>query len=143
MKLIESYHSNVNGYTPFLITEKWQIAQLNYNDVNRFFNVHRLDVHHYTDESFILIKGTVVLIAAQIDVNGITFDLSLLETGVVYNIPTNCWHNLMMSEDAEVIIVENASTHLSDFEYYNLDKLQEQQLNAEVKSLLKVHGKYE
>lgn len=137
MKLIDCYNYVGNGYNPYLIVQGWQIAQLNYSEENKFYSIHKMDVHHQTDEAFILQKGTVVLIAARIEKNNITFELELLIKGKTYNIPAKCWHNLMMSEEAEVIIVENANTHLSDFEFYALSPVQKNSLNQQVYELLK------
>ncbi len=136
MKLIDCYSYEGNGYNPYLIAQGWQIAQLNYSEENKFYSIHKMDVHHQTDEAFILQKGTVILIAAHIEEDNITFELELLTKAKTYNIPAECWHNLMMSEDAEVIIVETANTHLSDFEYYALSPAQKNKLDQKVCELL-------
>lgn len=136
MELIDLYYHEGSGYNPYLITQSWQIAQLNYSEENKFFNIYRMDVHHQTDEAFILTKGTVVLIAAHIEGENILFEPEVLIKGKTYNIPAGCWHNLMMSEDAEVIIVENTNTHLMDFEFYDLSSIQKENLDQRVRELL-------
>ena len=135
-ELIEVYRHDGAGYNPYLITSLWQVAQLNHSQENAFYGICRMDVHHHTDESFVLLKGTVVLIAASIAGEEVEFAPELMQYGRTYNIPENCWHNLMMSEDAEVLVVENAHTHEADFEFHYLSDEQIDTLNGMVRTLL-------
>lgn len=135
---VELYSHEGVGYNPFLITTRWQVAQLNFQESNSFYGIHRMDIHHFTDEVFILTKGEIVLITASItDGKEIEFDLQLMKPNITYNVPAKCWHNLMMSEDAQVIIVENDNTHLWDFEFYDLSSEQKAALDEQVKRLLR------
>lgn len=136
MKMVDSYRHDGEGYNPYLIAQGWQVAQLNHSEENRFYNINRMDVHHHTDEAFIMLNGTVVLIAARIVGEDVEFEPVLLKPGITYNIPAECWHNLMMSEDAAVLIVESANTHLGDFEYYNLTETQIDRLNSQVRQII-------
>ena len=58
-----------------------------------------------------------------------------MKEGIVYNIPKGVWHNIALSTDAEVFIVENSNTHLSDFEYYYLSEKMIQRLNSLIDSV--------
>jgi mannose-6-phosphate isomerase-like protein (cupin superfamily) len=127
-KLIEEYTHTGQGYNPFLIREKWQIAQLNYEPAYAPDALRKLDVHHKTDEAFILLQGEAVLIAASINGKGVELELSKMKPNVLYNIPKGCWHNIALWKGAKVLIIEDENTHLGDFEFYYLDEEEREKL---------------
>ena len=135
-QLIERYEYTGQGYNPYLIVPHWQIAQLNYEEATGFYNLFKMDIHHHTDEVFILKKGLAVLIAACFQKEEIVFEPLIIQPGVVYNIPVNCWHNIMLEKDAEVFIVENAHTHEWDFEFYQLTAEEKEKMDKSVRYLL-------
>ena len=128
MKLIEKYRHKDEGYNPFLITEKWQVAQLNYSSELGVNSINKIDKHFKTDEVFILLKGTAVLITAEIHDEIVTFETCLMQEGITYNIPKLMWHSIALGKDAEVIIVEDNNTHIDDFEFFYLNKNQQREL---------------
>lgn len=70
MKIIDAYDYGGTGYAPFLIGDKWQVAFLNYAPEEALESIVKLDVHHYTDEVFVLLDGRAALIGAQVDDGG-------------------------------------------------------------------------
>jgi len=121
MKAIEKYIHEDTGYNPYLITGQWQVAKLNHLDGHGLDQIDKMEVHRKTDEVFILLCGTAVLIASsQPDGKG-AFEVVNMKLGVTYNIPTGVWHNIAMAPNAQMIIVENNNTHLNDVEYTPLD----------------------
>lgn len=62
----------------------------------------KIDVHHIKDETFLLMAGQAVLIAAEIQQNRIQYEVINIKPKVLYNIPKGCWHNVALSTDAEV-----------------------------------------
>ena len=131
--MIETYKIKENGYHPFLIREGWQVAQLNYMPEQHIDNIKKLDVHHLTDEVFVLLKGKAVLISAQIDREKVRFEVELMKPNITYNIPVDTWHNIAMEKGCEVLLVEKSNTHLGDFEFYPLNKEKKQEMDALVK----------
>jgi hypothetical protein len=79
--------------------------------------------------------GQAVLIAAVINEEGINFEVTNMRPKVLYNIPKGCWHNIAMSEDAEVLITEDANTHLGDYEFYYLNKEKQKEISELIKSV--------
>jgi mannose-6-phosphate isomerase-like protein (cupin superfamily) len=132
MKFIDCYQHESQGYNPFLITDRWQVALLNYAPAEALEAIDKLDVHHHTDEVFVLLRGRSALIAAEINHDIISYDVIDMQPNVVYNIPTNRWHKIAMLEGSQVLIVENNNTHLGDFEFYHLNEKQKQQLRNAV-----------
>jgi mannose-6-phosphate isomerase-like protein (cupin superfamily) len=122
MKLIEQYRIVDKGYHPFLIRDGWQVAQLNYTPEQKIGNIEKLDIHHLTDEVFILLKGKAVLIGATIIGEDVMFVAELMKPNVTYNIPADTWHNIAMRMDCEIIIVEKSNTHERDFEFFPLNE---------------------
>jgi len=136
-KLIEEYRHSKEGYKPYLIGPKWQVAQLNYMPELAPGAIKKIDVHHHTDETFLLLTGQAVLIAAEIQSNRIAFEVTHMKPGVLYNIPKGCWHNIALSRDAEVSITEDANTHLGDYEFHYLNMKEQKELYELIKSIWK------
>jgi mannose-6-phosphate isomerase-like protein (cupin superfamily) len=134
--MIETYQIQEKGYHPFLIREGWQVAQLNYMPEQDITNITRLDVHHLTDEVFVLLKGNAVLIAASIVDGYVDFKMELMKPNITYNIPKGTWHNIAMTKGCETLIVEKSNTHISDFEFYPLNETKLEELRSRVNELL-------
>lgn len=129
---IESFTINQPGYHPFLIREGWQLAQLNYTPSQHIDQITRLDVHLQTDEVFVALTGKAVLIAAEIKDGVPEFEVALLEHNKIYNIPQNVWHNIAMEPGSEVLIAEKSNTHISDFEFFDLNPEKRAELKKKV-----------
>jgi mannose-6-phosphate isomerase-like protein (cupin superfamily) len=134
-QLIEEYSYTEKGYKPCLITERWQAALLNYAEAQGFENIDKIEKHTQTDEIFVLLEGTATLIAAEKEDNNIRFKVKSLETGIIYNIPPDVWHNIAMDKDARIVIFENANTHLNDCTYHPLNEQQQKELYDILKQL--------
>jgi len=134
--LIETYTHPGEGYNPFFIKDNWQVAQLNYTPDQDIFGIKKMDKHGQTDEVFILLRGTAVLIAAEEHATGFTFQCVRMKPGITYNIPVNVWHNIATEKDAELIIVEKSNTHLGDFEYKPLSQQEKSGLNRQIQDTL-------
>jgi hypothetical protein len=111
-KLIEEYRHSNQGYNPYLIGPKWQVAQLNYQPDLAPGAIKKIDVHHHTNETFLLMDGQAVLIAAEILQNRIGFEVINMKPKVVYNIPK----------------AEDTNTHLGDYDYHYLNKEEQKEL---------------
>ena len=120
MSLIETYSTTKEGYHPFLIRESWQVAQLNYIEDQHIKNIDKIEVHHNTDEVFVLLKGKSILITVDLINEEPMFKADVMKPYFTYNIPQNVWHNIAMEKGSEVLIIEKSNTHLNDVEYLNL-----------------------
>ena len=78
----------------------WKIGMLRFSQ--RFSRFDRLERHLLTDEAFILLKGQAVLYTDKEQIQ--------MQTSVVYNVPKGEWHHIVVTEDADVLIVENSET---------------------------------
>ena len=102
----------------------------------RTTRITKIDVHQQTDEVFVLLKGTAVLIAASESGDLLNFECVNMEQGITYNIPVNTWHNIAMSRDAAVIIVERNDTHLGDFVFRQLTLAEQDELREKIRNSL-------
>ena len=134
--MIEKYKHEGEGYNPFLIADKWQVAQLNYAEGLGVHDLKRIDIHFLTDEAFILLNGTSILIAIEKNGDKLTFEAIKMKERVTYNIPKNMWHNIALESDAQVLIIEDANTHLGDYEFYYLNESQKQNMDACIQNAL-------
>lgn len=134
-KLIEEYSHSKEGYNPYLIGSKWQVAQLNYEPGLAPNAIKKIDVHHHTDETFLLMAGQAVLIAAEIQQKRMHYEVINMKPKVLYNIPKGCWHNIALSTDAEILITEDADTHLGDYEFHYLKEEDQKELYELIKSV--------
>lgn len=130
--MIETYYTKNHGYHPFLIRNGWQVAQLNYTPEQDIQNITRLDRHNQTDEAFILLRGDAVLVAAEVHEHGMEYHMEHLKPMVTYNIPRTVWHNIVMRENCEIIIVEKSNTHIDDFEHFDLEPSELQVFRSKV-----------
>lgn len=131
-ELIEAYFHKGDGYNPFFIRKDWQVAQLNYMKEQDQAGISKMDMHLLTDEIFILLRGSAVLIGATDENSVLTFECKKMLSGITYNIPVNTWHNIAMDKDASVIIVEKSNTHLGDFVFRVLNENESQRLNRQI-----------
>ena len=83
--------------------EGWKIGLLRYSE--RFSSLGVFERHTLTDEVFVLLEGEATLYLKDDAV--LTYPM---KKNTVYNIHKNVWHHIVVSEDATVLVVENANT---------------------------------
>ena len=62
-----------------------------------------------------------------------------MDIGKIYNIKLNCWHNIILSEDAHVIIIENQNTGEENTEHCLLRNGLQRLLRQKANSFLISH----
>jgi ureidoglycolate hydrolase len=141
MAIIEIYRQEGPGYNPFLVRDGWQVAQLNHLPEQDLYGIVKMDRHLLTDEAFILLKGSAVLIAGTEQGGAFVFEGNKMKMGVTYNIPVKQWHNIAMDKGAELIIVEKDHTHKGDYEFRQLTVPEKQALDTLITTLLNENDK--
>jgi hypothetical protein len=108
------------GYQPLIDYADWRVAILNYIDELRPDQNTRMERHMETDEVFVLMRGRTVLFmggnGAQVDV----ITPQVMEPGKLYNVKKGAWHNVLMTRDASILLVENRNTDDENSEYFYL-----------------------
>ena len=95
--------------------ESWRVAYIRYAERFNRANIHQLERHLLTDEIFVLLEGEATLIMGE-EKKEIP-----MEKGLIYNVRQAAWHGIYVSEDALVLIVENANTGRDNSEYMEIE----------------------
>ena len=101
-----------SGFCKAVHGGKWRIAFLNFAEKFREDNIRYLERHLETDEAFILLDGSAVLII------GTDMKKIKLEPHKIYNVKKNVWHNIILSESSKLLLVENEDTGKDNTEYF-------------------------
>ncbi len=124
MKELEILDYKGEGYFSPYSFEGWKVAFLNHAERFTSQGIAYLERHKETDEVFVLLSGqATLLIGAEIPEEKTSHSVPVqvhkneMEPGQLYIVKKNAWHNIMVSEDAKVLIVENADTCRENTEY--------------------------
>lgn len=104
---------------PVVAYEGWRVAFLNYAE--RFDRAHMayLEKHELTDEVFVLLCGEAVLYLADGD-EPKEIHAVRMEPYKTYNVKKGVWHNVEVTRDTRLLIVENRNTSRENTKYYPL-----------------------
>ena len=108
------------GYQPLVSFGQWRVAVLNYVDELQPDHISRLERHNATDEVFVILVGQgMLVIGGNLDeVQPPVF--YPLEMGKTYNVKCHTWHTVVMSRDAQILIIENDDTSTKNSENLSL-----------------------
>jgi hypothetical protein len=123
-KLMEEYVYSGIGFKPLVVYKSWRVAVLNYIDEIQPENIHKMERHPETDEVFFLIHGSGILFLGEGEPEVKKLYAQKMTPGVIYNVKPFTWHTVVLSQDASVLIVENADTNESNSEYCELNNEQ-------------------
>lgn len=87
----------------------WLVSIKNWREANSPEKIARLEIHHTTDQQFMLIFGKACLLLAPMDMDEST-DVQVLplEVGKVYNLPIGTWFNNVLSKDCKLMYCEGS-----------------------------------
>ena len=114
MNGLDIFEYSGDGYSRVVSGSKWTVASLNYAPRFDERNIVDLERHNVTDETFVLLSGSATLIV------GDDAERILMEPLKIYNVRAGAWHNIFVSPDARVLVVENADTSKDNTEYLDL-----------------------
>lgn len=110
-KELEIFEHNGADYDPTMHFGTWRVALLNYAERFDEKNFNMVERHFETDEVFVLLWGEGTLVVGE------ELDRVVMETGKIYNVKAGVWHQILVSRDAKVLIVENDNTVVENSEY--------------------------
>jgi ureidoglycolate hydrolase len=119
-KLFEMYSYDHKGFLPLVCFNSWRVAVLNYLDDLHPARIDRMERHLETDEVFVLMRGQGILFLAGGETEIDEMIVQVMEPGIIYNLKSQCWHAIVLSRDASVLIVENADTSEQNSQYMDL-----------------------
>ena len=97
---MEVFEHTGNGWKSLFDFEGWRIGMIRYDE--RFSKRKEDERHLLTDEAFILLKGNAVIYEEDVSY--------VMKPYKVYNVKKGLWHHIVLSKEAEVLVVENSST---------------------------------
>lgn len=126
------YENNGEGILCVYKNEKWLVSIKNWKPDNDIDGIVHLEIHHSTDEQFILAAGKAILITAEKEDDGFKIELTLMEQGKVYNVPAECWFYSITQKDTKMMYVQdsNCSMENSDFCDLSMEEVAYIQTNA-------------
>ncbi len=126
---LETYSHAGDGYLPLAFSADWQVAVLNWESgMENALHLKTVERHVCTDEVFMLTRGR----AALITLSASGFIVTEMQPGLIYNVKSGVWHNLLASRGASMIIVEKRDTHLHDVETRSLDEQEIEQITTDL-----------
>jgi hypothetical protein len=110
MEGLEIFSHEEQGYKPLVDFESWRVALINGATVCEGAKISSLSCHCETDEIFVLLKGSCMLLIAGKGREPGKVEKVWLQEGLLYNVTKGTWHNEYLMPGAQVLIVENANT---------------------------------
>ncbi len=109
-KGIEIVTFEPTGYKPLIDYGEWRVAGLKFCEDLLLENIKTMQKHDETDEVFVLLNGECTLfLGGDGEEPGEIIGVDM-EPHKLYNIKKGVWHNHIMNEEGEVLIVENRTT---------------------------------
>ncbi len=115
-ELIEIKNYELEGFMPLISFGTWRVAALRFLDDLKPENIKTMERHLETDEVFILVKGSGMLLTGGNHEKPAGVQFFIMKIGEVYNIKQKTWHSISLTKDAHVIIVENENTDSANSE---------------------------
>lgn len=104
--MIEVTAHTAEGFKVMTEYGEWKVGMLRYNE--RFSHLGEMERHLLTDEVFVLVSGKATLYTDSEAVD--------MEQGSIYTVPVGVWHHIVVSVDANVMVVENRNTSIENTE---------------------------
>lgn len=124
------------GYRPLIDFESWRVAALRYCEDTRSENIHTMQKHDETDEVFVLLSGSCILFSAGDGDHPDHLKYEVMEPLKFYNVKRGVWHNHILDEEGDVLIVENRTTCDENSPVQPIDE----GWNLEIQSIAKRNG---
>ena len=103
------------------------------NDIEK---IQYLEVHHATDEQFILVQRKAVLLTASRENDAFKIDVIPMEPNKVYNVLQGTWFNTITQKDTKLIYVQDAGTTTENSEYCDMTEVELSMVREKAKKAL-------
>jgi len=110
--MIEVSTRKAEGFQVMTEYGEWKVGLLGYSE--RFSRLAELERHLLTDEVFVLLSGKATLYTDK--------EAMEMARGCVYTVPVGVWHHIVVSNDANVLVVENRNTSRENTEKKYIDE---------------------
>ena len=159
----DQYENNAEGILCVYKNPKWLVCIKNWKPDNDIAGIAHLEVHHSTDEQFILAAGKAILITAEreggsfknieltpmqqgkvynvpaeccMGVSSIFLKLTPMQQGKVYNVPAECWFYSITQKDTKVIYVQDSNCSMENSDFADLTAAQIADIQERARKIL-------
>lgn len=130
------YENNEEGIKCVYKNDKWLVCIKNWKPDNDIEGIAHLEIHHTTDEQFILVNGKAILITAEKKEDGFDIDLTLMEKGKVYNVPAECWFYSITQKDTKIVYVQDEGCSMENSDFCDLSEEEIRYIQENARRLL-------
>lgn len=114
------YENNDEGILCVYKNEKWLVCIKNWKPDNDIEGIAHLEIHHSTDEQFILSAGKAILITAERKEGKFDIELTLMEKGKVYNVPKEVWFYSITQKDTKMMYIQDSNCSMDNSDFMDL-----------------------
>ncbi len=133
----EVYENNGEGIRCVYKNAKWLVCIKNWKPDNDIAGLAHLEIHHSTDEQFILSAGKAILVTAERTNDKFeNIVLTLMENGKVYNIPEEIWFYSITQKDTKMMYVQDAGCSMDNSDLCDLTADEISYIQQKAKALL-------
>ena len=117
----DMFENNKEGISCVKKKKKWLVCIKNWKPDNDINGIAHLEIHHSTDEQFILAAGKAILITAEREGDRFSnVELTLMEQGKVYNVSKEVWFYSITQKDTKVIYVQDSNCSMDNSDFADL-----------------------
>lgn len=109
---------NEKGFEVVFQNENFKCAFITAAEQYAFGPVKQMKRHNKTDEIFVLMSGSAVMLTFEDD----SFLETPLKENAAFNVTRGTWHYLAVSDDAKIFVTENADTSADNTDVLELEK---------------------
>ena len=129
------YENKEEGIKCVYTNEKWLVSIKNWKPDNDIEGIAHLEIHHTTDEQFILVCGKAILITAERKNGKFETELTLMEQGKVYNVPKECWFYSITQKDTKIVYVQDSGCSMENSDFCDLSSEEISKIQEEARKL--------
>lgn len=106
------------GFDAVFSNPSFKCAFITPSDQYAFGKVRLLKRHNDTDEIFVLLSGSAVLLTKD---ENASYQTTPLQPETAYNVVKGTWHHLALSENAVVFVTESGSMQKENTDSMNIE----------------------
>ncbi|MDP3179558.1 MAG: hypothetical protein Q8M76_16730 [Spirochaetaceae bacterium] len=88
----------------------WMVGIKNYKAANDSRSFSEIERHNETDELFLLLSGSCVLLSARETGGSLVFEAETMLPGKLYAIPAKLWHTTITEPGSKLALIEDPRT---------------------------------
>lgn len=117
--MVITKRTSMEGFEPIFHTPNFKCAFITLSPQYAFGKVNEMKRHNDSDEVFVLLSGSAVLLTREEGSN--EYAKTPLEYQTAYNVQKGTWHYLAISEEALVFVAESGAMKKENTECYSLE----------------------